>query len=80
MEYCWENQLYSGAGCKEERKKAEAEEYQARLARASERAAEPVFKRTGKPSMARSTLCQKVKQNKGADAARQAEAEPAEIY
>ena len=60
---------------REEKKKTEAEEYQARLARAIERAAAPTFKRTGKPIMMRSTLRQKMKQNQEADAAKYAEAE-----
>ena len=60
---------------REEKKRVEAEEYQARLARAIERAAAPTLKRTGKPSMTRSIVRQKTQQKKGTDAARLAEAE-----
>jgi len=60
---------------REEKKKREAEEYQARLARAIERAAAPTFKRTGKPSMARSLTQKKVSKEEGASAAKQEDLE-----
>jgi len=58
----------------EEKKKHEAEEYQAR---AIERAAAPTFnlKRTGKPSMARSLTQKKVGKEEGASAVKQADLE-----
>lgn len=58
-----------------ERKRVETAEYQARMARAIERAAAPTFKRTGKPSMTRSMNRQKVVCRQDKDAAKMAEAE-----
>lgn len=40
-------------------KKREAEEYRAKMERAEQRAAAPVFKRTGKPKMTRSKVQQR---------------------